>query len=335
MVFSIEDVVSQIGIHTGIRLYGSLVEPHLLKGCAFILDDQPSNIERLEKVQRQFLRKLLGLCRDSMIAALFTETGVIPMPPRRIIIALRFVAAILTLDEGVPAKHALRQSIAQAAEGKDSFYGRFLAKLAEWDVTIPSIWDLDQKMVQSLSADILRVEFQRLHQQVEANPKAAMLIRDSVKRTGPRQYLQIANKAHRRALVRLLFGESALADELGRYTKQYAAPEERWCRLCSASGTFHHETGLALIFDCQAPMVAQLRNVMIQNAGAVWQEDGSQLHRLNLILDDAIGSKSLAAFVFRATNLLREERWSRTDWNADRISDDEALISDSDDEELV
>ena len=290
-------------------------------------------LDSLEKVERQYLRKLLGLLRDSTVAGLFTETGIIPCAAKRIIGAVGFVAALLQLPDGLPAKHALFHSVAMAAAGQASFYSKFLMRLAHWNVQLGPLKELDQKRVSHIAREIVQVEFQRLHCQIEACPKSTMLVRQSWKRSKPRAYLAIPNYKHRQALVRLLFSQSALADELGRYDQQYAHPDERWCRLCSLRGTYHLENGLELIFACPHPAITALRRIMVSHSGEVWRTYGTPIERLQEMLDDAQASRSLAAFVYRANAIIRAERWERTDWHEEPCSDEEALLTDSDEDE--
>ncbi|KAJ3822309.1 hypothetical protein F5878DRAFT_505757, partial [Lentinula raphanica] len=51
-------------------LYSSLVDCHLTHGCEVIIDTNKSSL---------ILRCLLGLSRNSILAPLFTETGIMPI----------------------------------------------------------------------------------------------------------------------------------------------------------------------------------------------------------------------------------------------------------------
>ncbi|KAJ3934845.1 MAG: hypothetical protein NXY57DRAFT_611619 [Lentinula lateritia] len=51
----------------------------------------------LEQAQPLFPRRTLGLSRRSMVAPLFTETGIMPIRTRRVILALRCLIYLLKL----------------------------------------------------------------------------------------------------------------------------------------------------------------------------------------------------------------------------------------------
>jgi hypothetical protein len=52
------------------------IELHLTFGCEVALDVTHAHVSKLEDVQNEYLRRLLGLNRRSVLAILFSETGI-------------------------------------------------------------------------------------------------------------------------------------------------------------------------------------------------------------------------------------------------------------------
>jgi hypothetical protein len=96
----------------------ALVDPHLIHGCEISLDTNKPSLAQLEEIQ---LRRLLGLNQSSMLAPLFTETSLVPVRFRRIILALGFLKYLLSLPTEQYARRALNDSIDLAANGKPSW----------------------------------------------------------------------------------------------------------------------------------------------------------------------------------------------------------------------
>ncbi|KAF5341574.1 hypothetical protein D9758_014050 [Tetrapyrgos nigripes] len=83
-ILSTERLVGQghIPPHSAKTLYTALVDCHLIFGCEIALDVSNTGIQKLEKVQNGFLRRILSLSRSSPLPPLFTETGICPLPAR-------------------------------------------------------------------------------------------------------------------------------------------------------------------------------------------------------------------------------------------------------------
>ncbi|KAJ3871486.1 hypothetical protein F5051DRAFT_306582, partial [Lentinula edodes] len=73
------------------QLYSALVDYNLINGCEIAIDTDNHLLSMLEQVQLLFLRRTLGLSRRSMVAPLFTETGIMLIRTRRGLRALRYL----------------------------------------------------------------------------------------------------------------------------------------------------------------------------------------------------------------------------------------------------
>ncbi|KAH7878333.1 uncharacterized protein C8R40DRAFT_1016547, partial [Lentinula edodes] len=67
-------------------------------------------LSMLEQIQLLFLRRMLGLSRRSILAPLFTETGIMPIRTRRVILALRYLICLLKLGPEHYAHLALQEN---------------------------------------------------------------------------------------------------------------------------------------------------------------------------------------------------------------------------------
>ncbi|KAJ6541993.1 hypothetical protein DFH09DRAFT_1393210 [Mycena vulgaris] len=94
----------------GIRMYMARSDPHLTFGCEVCLDVVVAHLKELSDVQHEFIRRLLGVNSRSVLAILHTETGVIPLPYRRAILALGYLIYLITLLQRHFAKIAYLDS---------------------------------------------------------------------------------------------------------------------------------------------------------------------------------------------------------------------------------
>ena len=97
------------------------VDCHLIHGCGISPDSEDVHVKQLSIVQIQFLRQMLNLHSRSVIALLFTETGIIPLRVRRLLIVLNHLIYFLGLDKKDYARAALDSSLELSAKGKTSW----------------------------------------------------------------------------------------------------------------------------------------------------------------------------------------------------------------------
>jgi hypothetical protein len=99
-IFGAESVIGRGNLppREGRQLYFARVDPHLTAGCDLCLDTSPSFLKPLEDIQLNFIRRLLHVNPRSIIAPLFTETGIMPVRHQSVILALRYLAYLLDLS---------------------------------------------------------------------------------------------------------------------------------------------------------------------------------------------------------------------------------------------
>lgn len=82
-------------------IYKSLVRPHLDYGSLILGKYSKSLINKLDKIQLQALRPILGYMRSTPTNIILSETGEKPLEERRLMLALNFVAKILSYENPV------------------------------------------------------------------------------------------------------------------------------------------------------------------------------------------------------------------------------------------
>jgi hypothetical protein len=81
-------------------------------------DSEDVHLKHLAKVQISFLRQMLNLHSRSLIAPLFTETGIMPLRVRRLLLALSHLRCLLGLPDVHYARAALNSSFEFSGKGK-------------------------------------------------------------------------------------------------------------------------------------------------------------------------------------------------------------------------
>ncbi|KAJ7035027.1 hypothetical protein C8F04DRAFT_1221292 [Mycena alexandri] len=211
-----------------IRLYMARMDPHLTFGCEISLD------------VHQFLRRLLGLHRRSILAVLFSETGVVPLAYRRPIIALGYLIYLITLPENHFATAAYLDSILLARSGHPCWFSdlRFVlqklpvpVQLSLGDLTADGVADIRkaleaacEKWIGETIAD-MSPRLPLIQGRLECNAESA-LVPTAAKF---RQYLRIPVPAHRKALTRLVLSAHTLSVEILRLRR--TVPETHTARV--------------------------------------------------------------------------------------------------------
>ncbi|KAJ7495225.1 hypothetical protein FB451DRAFT_1213638, partial [Mycena latifolia] len=191
-VLGIEAYIGDLPPKEGRLLYMACIDPHLISGADIIIDVDDKALAHLEKVQRAFLCRLLGLGAYSMRAPLFTELGLLPLRSRRLDIALRYLAG----------KQGYWMDVAYA-----------LQKLPV-PIQLPPLPELSPEKCVGLAKSVRIAALKQLDAEVSASTRLYMLhdrrepLEDepAKKITAVlRHYLVlVVNPKHRKALTRLL-----------------------------------------------------------------------------------------------------------------------------------
>ncbi|KAJ7158082.1 hypothetical protein C8R46DRAFT_839617, partial [Mycena filopes] len=244
--FSAKAMIGCLPPYEGIRLYMARMDPHLTFGCEVCLDVVPKHLAELTDVQHQFLRRLLGLHRRSMLSVLFTETGVTPLSYRRPLIALGYLMYLISLPPKHFAYAAFRDSLLLARQGHPCWFSDLRLVMQRLPVAVDlSLADLSPDGVIHVRKKLDDAGQQWLSRTITELSSRMPLIQGRLERNENgdfiatasklRQYLRVPVPAHRKALTRLLLSAHTLGVEILRYDERgrKRAPRAfRFCRFC-------------------------------------------------------------------------------------------------------
>ncbi|EJD35770.1 hypothetical protein AURDEDRAFT_27592, partial [Auricularia subglabra TFB-10046 SS5] len=250
-ILHVESMIGTLSPAMGKDLYSARIDPQLTQGCEIMPDATHLHIERLLAVQKLFIRRLLGVYARSLVAPLFTETGIWALQYRRLELTLRYLKYLLQSAPNMLVHAAIRDNLALASAGQKSW----TSDLKSIDELIASvkptmIESLEQELQGTFTKSYLMCY--RIEKQPDGNPTYVVF--------GFRHYLKIQNAKHRRSLTRLLFSCHDLAVERLSWKTRYTAStprEQRTCRFgCSEIETPEH----ALLRCQRAEEVCRLRS---------------------------------------------------------------------------
>ncbi|KAF7355921.1 Reverse transcriptase domain-containing protein [Mycena venus] len=213
-----------------------------------------------------------------MLAVLFTETGVMPIRIRRLLLALSRLRYMVELGVERRVRWALLDAVDLFSMGHSSWAGDIAIllralptpiRIAPGDfLSVPAIEAITKKVVEAVDVDLqFDINFlQKTHllrnrlEYVEASKTLSLVTRRR------RHYLtMVPIPAHRIALTRLLLGDHNLSVERLRYRVRYRLPiprEERLCRFCRNAV----EDEVHATLDCEAqPTLIDLRTSFLHD----------------------------------------------------------------------
>jgi hypothetical protein len=141
------------------------INPHLTFGCEVALDVTHAHISKLEDVQNEFLCRLLGLNRQSVLAVLFSETGITPLHYRQLFLAIGYLDHLMSLPPNHLTGVAYRDSVQVAWDSllcwpSDLYYALshlpVPVLLSMSSLTPEGITDLKRRLTADLCAQDLR-----------------------------------------------------------------------------------------------------------------------------------------------------------------------------------
>ncbi|KAH6913974.1 hypothetical protein BKA70DRAFT_1260038 [Coprinopsis sp. MPI-PUGE-AT-0042] len=212
-----------------------------------MVDTNATALDLLETTQRGFIRRVLGLGKRSILCVLFTETGLVPIKYRRLLLTIGYLGYLVSLPTSHYARMAFKESLNLDFEG---YGGTWVGDLRSVVTSLPFPCPFpDHAALQSpdavakLASDLERGMEGHLHSLVEGSPKLYLLKgRKEPHKSSEgewtvvplvcRHYLHVANAEHRRALTRVIVSNHYYAVELLQYSRVPRA--ECFCRFCGA-----------------------------------------------------------------------------------------------------
>ncbi|KAJ7168282.1 hypothetical protein C8R43DRAFT_877166 [Mycena crocata] len=276
-VLGIEVYIGDLPPKEGRLLYMACIDPHLTSGADVIVDVDSESLMHLEKVQKAFLRHLLGLGAYSMCTPLYTELGLLPLRYRRLILALRYLGYLVGLAPTHYARIALKDSYNLFVDGYSGYWMDLVYALQHLHdpITLPALSELTSEACHAIGKAIYTSAMKALEADVSASTRLYMLHDrfEPLEDEPPKKIilllrhylLLVVNARHRKALTRLLVSQHLLAVERMRYNRRgqkVQVPwDERVCRFgCNVPETVEH----AMFFCTQSLDLLDTRKAFIQ-----------------------------------------------------------------------
>ncbi|KAK7008449.1 hypothetical protein R3P38DRAFT_2413192, partial [Favolaschia claudopus] len=241
--FAAKTMIGCLPPKEGLRLYMARIDPHLTSGCEVCLDTSNAHLEILTSVQHEFLRRLLGVHGRSILAVLFTETGIIPLNYRRVTEVLGYLGYVLGLSPSHIAGDTYLDSLALAGGGFSGWVSDLKIVMESLPVAVElRASDLCETAVPDLCKRLevacerwLNAEMQKMSSRLPLLQHRLDLNSNSLfvhKAMKFRLYLNVPIPAHRKALTRLMLSSHTLSVEILRYKERWKLRVPRDCRLC-------------------------------------------------------------------------------------------------------
>lgn len=275
-VLNLESVIGTMDPANGRKLYLSLIDPHLTNGCEITLDAALDLLKPLQRTQRSFLRRILGVGSSTLTTMLFSEMGLWPIEWRRLKLAIRYLAHLLALPSSSLVRQATFASsqLAFAAQPRGWYHQLRLAVLDKAAFSLAPMDQLQPEHIAAAQKALTSALLQSIA--LSHNSIKAYLIRPVTfpngKKSFPviamRPFLHVRRTSRRHVLVKLLLSDHALALELLRRDDNSILRCDRICRLCMAQV----ESPEHIMFACKQiddPMVTHLRTILRGTAMAL------------------------------------------------------------------
>jgi hypothetical protein len=329
--FAMESCIDGLPPWDGRRIYKARVEPHLSFAAEIALDVDLNLLGLYEEVENQFLRRLLGLNRRSVLAPIFTDVDIMPIRFRRALIAVRYLQYLGSLPDHHYAFSALKDSVDLAISAKPSWIcdlmhvlsrSRCAIDITQVDLKDPMVFDSLQESVTKACENSLLADlngYTKLEIMGNWRKWSSLVVSDTSDSLLTFQnFLHIPIKNHRLALTRLLFSDHNLSVERLRYAERYRPyiPREfRLCRFCYAA----IEDECHALFMCIGDISLQrLRDAFLQDIFHIHpllsnlHQNAAPMDFLTTILkvDDNVLLRRLGKYVYETLMIYEDkERW--------------------------
>ncbi|KAJ7658090.1 hypothetical protein B0H17DRAFT_955354 [Mycena rosella] len=275
--FAMKHRIRSLPIKEGLMLYMVRIDCYLISGGDIAIDVDAGLVSELMEAQHLFLHRLLGIHSRSMLAVLFTETGLMPIRTRCLLLTLGRLRYMTSLGDESTVRAALLDSVNLFATGFSGWAGDVAILLSTLPMPIcmaPADF-LSVPTIDAIIAKVLEVVDANLQFDIDHLQKTHLLrnhletVEDKLELVTRRRrhYLtMVLVPAHRKALTGLLLGDHTLSVEQLRCPVRYrrAIPrEERLCRFCHDAV----EDEVHALLDCDSHVqLVELRDSFLTDA---------------------------------------------------------------------
>ncbi|KAJ7117260.1 hypothetical protein C8R43DRAFT_902130 [Mycena crocata] len=269
---AVNRMVGGLSVWDARTLYMARVDPYLISAADICPDTVKARRIEREAIQNHYLRRMLGLTERSLIAVLFSETGLEPISYRRASLLLKNLRHLSDLGEDRLVKDGLLDSLDLARQLKMSWINDIVIVLS--NLPIPVYWTvsaanaIELKAIDGLLADVKHSMETCVQAELRAYSRTRDLLPDRVvmfqgkwehKVLAFRAYLRVRNSKHRLALTHAVLSGHSLAMERMRWAERYKdqVPKKwRLCRFCRD----HLEDAIHAMFMCTHDPLIPIRN---------------------------------------------------------------------------
>ncbi|KAL1937066.1 hypothetical protein VTO73DRAFT_15135 [Trametes versicolor] len=260
-----------------ITLYRSHIDPHLTGGCEIALDVRPTTLNGLKRIQHCFLRRALHISPHSQIAPLHSETGVWPLPYRRVDLTLVYLHYLLAARP-VLTHAALRESwaLVTAPRASASWWGDLTITATNLPVPLalpihswPTTDAVDAyraalpALVSEYLYDLILASQRLPDMQTRVRFDSPATSRPIAKLCAMREYLRLPRHRQRAAITLLLLSEHPLSVEQLRRGPKRLDRCLRICRWCKNDWAVEDE--IHVLLECDAEPIASRRSTFLKD----------------------------------------------------------------------
>ncbi|TEB28630.1 hypothetical protein FA13DRAFT_1600189, partial [Coprinellus micaceus] len=259
-LFALEAHVGTLSVPDGAQLYYARIDPYLTYGCEIAIDVDTVGIKKLEDAQLAYLRRLLGLHPRSIRAALFSETGIMPIRYRRIILALQYAKYALSQQDSHFVKRTYQDAVSLFRQGKSGWVGDIQNCLSRLPVPVAmQVESLESiEGIEKLIEDVEKACAQDVFDGMQSTKTPLLggpnrgISPESIQSVlRLRKYLRFVTiPAHWKALSQFITAEHGLRVEIERRSRRgdgtSANTDTCRCRYCDAPV----ENELHALFEC-------------------------------------------------------------------------------------
>lgn len=288
--FKAERTLGRMPPRLCLQEYTALVRPHLLNGATVFVVTSNDDVERLLRVEKDFLRRTLGVSWHTTTTILYTETGLYPLHLELLkaqLLYLCYALRVATSEPHLPLAHAIECQFQSSQERPNSWLNDLRTVLARHSVALPAREHITDAWVATLFKTLRRRQDSLFQAELFASRRTIILAH----RPGPivqlRPYLMLPQHSHRWSLFRLVIGEHWLASHTMSWEDRRVDGCYRLCRFCRS--VLHIEDFAHVFATCHEPAVVEARQAMWSSLGRLREVQNftrTALQSLSFLLGD-------------------------------------------------
>ena len=290
-----------------LKVFDSQIRPCLDYGCEIWGMSKGNKIEKLETIQLKYIKSMLGVRKQTTTAAVYADTGRVPLKVQWEIQALRYWERVINLQESHILNKCYLKLSALETTGQVNWCRNIKCLLTSLGMRYAQLWNMqatceDPKAINAVTEIInCRYRDQVMNEVFSAGEGKKLRTYKKFKSEFRLEHYLfcIPNQNHRIALSRYRLSSHNLGIETGRHCRPPKPACDRICLHCS-SGAIDDE--IHLLTDCDFHSVSR-EHFMTTISGKMHDyQEMSNLDKFISVMktSDAVVIKALAKFVCTA-----------------------------------